>query len=330
MTVHVQPDTVDTTGTIDAGLTLNTWLRALPLAAGDRITFDGTLRVDESLTFGDPHHPIDGVTFDLTTAHVQMPSPVASHYGQPVVRCSNLHDTTVLLGQITGANQAVHDAVQAGKEAYAGISIGGGSTDTVIEGGLIDHVWGDFIFVGAGHNKNLTVRGVHGRAAGRHAISARDCDGLTIDAVDMRNHRHLFFDHEPAKGEGLTNLDIGNSTSSEGAHGFLQLFPLPGTRMGQIRVHDHTLIGGGHYRITAHTGGVQRQGFALERLANDAVAAGRVPLVVVGDASAGWDGVLISELHDVVRFPERAVKLSPLCSGVNVDLSGIVAYPAGS
>jgi hypothetical protein len=319
--VLTPPSTIDATGTTDVAAALNSWLLAAAPQAGDTVKLAGRYLLTDSFKTGDPQHPIAGVTFDLTQATLTMPQLVASQYGRPVLRCANLHDCRVQGGTIIGANRTGADAVQAGNEGWGGISVSGGSTNVTLSGQTVENVWGDFVGIGGGPNQDIYVDHLTGQVTGRHAISVRHAEGLTITNSTFRNIRHLFFDHEAHSGDALTGLEIGNCVSTTGGLGiFMQLLPLTLTACGNIWVHDHTLTNG-HYRVVAGTGGVQRDGLRFERCTNAPAVATASPLIKIGGTAAGWNHVIIRAVQDRVTNRATAVQ-STNCPDPQIDLSG--------
>jgi hypothetical protein len=315
------PPAIDTTGSTDVTSALNTWLQTVAPQPGDTVQLAGTYLLSDSCLFGGDA-PITGVTYDLRQATLKLPTTVASQWGRPVLCCLNLHNCTVLGGQILGANTYGADAVGAGLEGWHGILVGHGSTNVTLTGAMIRNTWGDFIAIGGHDNQQITFDQVDAQTTGRHAISVRHVSGLSVTNSRFSAIRHLFFDHEPVSGEGLDGLNIGGCTSTAGGLGiFLQLRPAPSTSCSNINVHDHTLTNG-HYRVDAPAGGVQRNGFQLARLNNTpATAARTMPLITVGGTDAGWNNLVVNAVHDRVTSTYAAVRATN-CPGAEIDLSG--------
>src|SRR5436305_3310478 len=322
-TVWKPPRSIDRTGSTDVSAALNDWLVSVVPQPGDVVELAGTFLLTDSLKLGSAQAPITGVTFDLTAATLTMPTVQVSQFGRPVLSCVNLHDCVIAGGTIVGANARGADGVNAGLAGWHGITIGGGTTSLTLSGQTVRNVWGDFVFVGGGNNQNLGLAQLTGAVAGRHAISVRHASGLTITNSAFSSIQHLFFDHEPHSGDGLTNLEICNFVGPAGDLGlFLQLRPLASTPCSNIYVHDHILTKG-HYHIVGGSAGVQRDGFRLEHLTTQTTTAtSSLPLITIGSTAAGYDNVVISDVHDLVTDPTRAVQCLN-CPNARIDLSGI-------
>jgi hypothetical protein len=289
---------------------INGWLKALTLAPGDTVELAGTSTGTDSIDLGNPKLPTVGVHYDLTGADIALPVvDQTAHYGKPVLHAINLHDCTITGGTVRGANSAHADAVKAGLEGWSGIAIGNGCQDLTLTGQTVEDTWGDFVFVGGGDNQRIRIDNLTGSGSGRHAISARTARGLQVLDSTFTNFRHLFFDHEPASGNALTDLEIGGCTSPAGGLGiFCQVRPLKLTECANLWIHDHQLTGGHYHMDFGHISGVQRQGLKLERLTTVSTApAATTPLITIGSNYAGWDHITITDLHDRVGNVAKAM-----------------------
>jgi len=263
MSTFSLPDTIDKSGTTDVTAPLNAWVAATNPQPGDEVVFEGTLKLSDSLKLGQPNVPLTGIRFDLTATNLSLPQALHIQYGRSILRCINLHQCEVIGGTLIGANTTWADGVIDGLEGWNGISVGGGSTDVLLQGQTIKNVWGDFFGIGGGNNAHITFDSLTCDSTGRHGFSIRSCTDLKVTNSTFSKIRHLFCDFEPASGDGLDGLEIGHCTGPAGGHGiFLQLLPLLHTPCQGIWVHDHVLTNG-HYRMSAGTGGQQRSGFRL-------------------------------------------------------------------
>lgn len=328
---YTVPGSIDATGATDVSDALTLWIAnhtadGLP-GAPNRIVFNGTYRVEYTLMLGNVNaksvlHPgipafrRNHVIIDLTNATLRQNDATPfkriakkvlqerrKRYGVPLITLMDNVGVEIRGGRLTSTNTGGKYSVA--REPWHGVEIVGGR-DIKLTDVDIDHVWGDFVYITSRKKvraNNVTIRGGTFEANGRQGITMNGVDGLEIEGVHFRNVQRMLFDHEPAAGGGLSNVDIHDNFGHTGGLGFLNIRPHKKTVLENIKVRNHQLERG-HFKTTVGTAGVQRKNFQMTNNKTDETKQAKGPLISVGaKATAGFDGVVITGNRDVAKHP---------------------------
>lgn len=352
MTEHRFNPTTNTMMPTDAALHYFVTQQVRP---GDTLTLEGEFVVPHKGEY--TVQGLQGSTVDMTHAtFIREAVDSSDRYGTHVFAFMDCEDTQAVGGRIDDCNDSWQSALRPRElpnghwtnyEGFSAVKIIRSSVNWA-EASVSDSV-SDFCAI-VGECGDVSLSDWSCETAGRHGVSWRNVQHLSLKNMNMRKIRRIRYDHEPTPSpEGFDSLEIIGDRGETGniIHGYLQLVAAggkirPASRMGPVLIEDAELSEG-HFKIYVGVGSVQRpHSFRMiDCVALDTEPANLAPgerLIQIGAVtglSNGYDTVVVKTLRETVRPNAvtlgRALKLSPntheaLLTDIDWDAWGV--FPA--